>query len=81
MINLFIIKTPLIGNVRIFIIIKDIKAIIKFAKGPANETIAWSLSKFLKLLGLTGTAFIQPIIGIPVKAASKGKITVPKISI
>ncbi len=39
-------------------------ALIKFARGPAKDTIAVSLLKFLKLYGLIGTGRAQPIFAI-----------------
>ena len=72
---------PSTGKAKIFIIIKETLASIKLAKGPAKDTKAWSLSKLEKFLESTGTAFIQPITGMPVTAASKGNITLPSISI
>ena len=60
MINLFIIKTPLIGNVRIFIIIKDIKA----TKVIAIDALkASKIERLVKTIQITDSG-IHPGSGI-----------------
>lgn len=56
---------------------KNIIAIKKFESGPAKETIALSLKGFLKLFGLTGTGFAQPIRNAPLKNDRNGKSNEP----
>jgi hypothetical protein len=57
--------------------IKNIIASIKLDIGPAAETIASSLNAFLKLFGLTGTGFAQPISAKPEANDASGIISVP----
>ena len=61
-----------------------IKANKKLTLGPAKETLRLPHFWSLKLKGLPGTGFAQPIIGpwpAVIKSKSKGKIIVPNMSI